>query len=188
VPVVVSNGKHSTTYYAWIHLLAFDAAGRFVGVLDKQSTSQLPFGSPATSFNGAVVTVGGGKYAPDLGFIRSPYYRDHQAFDVNLDALIAQGIRSIAVAMIPHAGYRLARFRRKAVRIVDADSNLELGLSHVAAPWVGLKWSMLAGGIVFVNDGWRWLPAGDLVANRDVPVFGRCWFQRLLQAQCVVAE
>jgi hypothetical protein len=188
VPIVVSNGQSSTTYYATVSLLAFDAAGRFVGIDQKQSASFSALFSSAVEFNGAVATVMGAKYQPKMGVLRSPYYGDNQTFDVNLDALLAQGIWSLAVAMIPHPGWPLARFRRKAIRIVDADTKIEIALAHLSAPWVGKKWGMLAGGLVFANDGWSWLPGGDLVANANVPDFQGCWYQRLLQAQCLIPQ
>jgi hypothetical protein len=84
--------------------------------------------------------------------------------------------------------HRLVQFRRKAIRIVDEESKVEIGLSPVVMPWVAKKWGILTGGLVFVNDVWSWLPAGDLVVAANLPGFQACWHQRLAQGQCLVPQ
>jgi hypothetical protein len=174
--------------YASLSLLAFDPAGRFVGVHDRQSPALFSWGQ---SFSGAVKTERRTQYTvtpSGFGPPEWPYYSDAQAFTVDLDGLIAQGIWSLAIAVIPPRGYKLAKARRKAIRIVDADRKIEIGLSHVAVPWVGTKWGILAGGLVYVDDGWSWLPGGDLVANANIPQYQACWHQRLLKEQLVLPD
>jgi hypothetical protein len=166
-----------------ISLLAFDAAGR--PVADDVKGQLITAGA---AFNGAIQGFYPLKYQPHIGAFRSTYYEDHRSFDVDLDRLFAQGISSIAVAMTPGEWDRLAEFKRKAVRIVDPESKTEIALSHVVAPWVSTKWGMLVGGLVFVNDGWSWVPAGDFVVKTSAPDYQARWYQRLLQAQCVIPQ
>jgi hypothetical protein len=181
--------NHSNNYYITLALLAFDAAGRFLPAMPTDDTRLTVVDGPA--FNGAIVPRERAQYQPDIGTFRETYYSDARAFDVDLDGLIGQGVASLAVAMFPDRrapADRLAEFRRKAVRIVDPESKVEIGLAHVAAPWVSKKWGILAGGLVFVNDGWSWLPAADLVANESLPEYQARWYERLLQAQCVTPQ
>jgi hypothetical protein len=185
-----SQRHHSEDYYATVGLLAFDAAGRFVPA-NAKGTMLLADPSlvmlPGPAFNGAVTFRERAKYQPDIGTFRTPYYRDAGTFDLDLDALLGQGIASLAVAMVPDHSYddSLVQFRRKAVRIVDPESKVEIAITSVVAPWVSKKWGMLVGGLVFVNDGWSWVPAGDLIANESVPAYQARWGERLVQAQCV---
>jgi hypothetical protein len=183
-PVASSSGKSTTYYYAGVYLLAFDAAGKFVGQHDKQAWRMSVFDPAASSsFNGAVFTDDPKKYVVDVGFLKSAYYWDSQCAVVDLDAPLAQGICSLAVSMLLAVGWRLSRFKRKAVRIVETSSKTEIGVYHVAAPWVGKRWGMLVGGLVFTNDCWSWVPAGDLVKNQNTAGFHACWYERLLQSR-----
>jgi hypothetical protein len=195
VPIDHGSKGSSDDHYATVGLLAFDAAGRFVPANEKgtmliANTRWVVLTEPA--LNGAITPKQRAEYQPNIGTFRTPYYRDSGTFDVDLDALLGQGIRSVAVAMVADHAHafsdRLAKFRRKAVRIVDPESKVEIAATPVVAPWVSIKWGMLVGGIVFVNDAWSWLPAGDLVLRESVPDYQARWYERMVQAQCVAPQ
>jgi hypothetical protein len=182
VPIVVNTGNTTVTYYATTRLLAFNAAGQFVAQHEKQSWGFAPM-TQDSSFNGAMTTESASKYQPNIGTFRSPYYPDHHTVTVDLNVLLEQGIYSIAIAVYPDAGWTLPQFKRKAIRIIDVNTNTEIGLFDVVAPWRGKKWSMLVGGLVFVNDVWSWLSCENLIVSDDLVSFQTCWYQRLLQSQ-----
>jgi hypothetical protein len=162
MPAAISGAGGSMQYYASVNLLAFDAAGQFV----EQS-------------GGALVSDDPRKYGTDPGFLRRPYYWDEQCVAVDLDALLAAGVCSLAVTMVPPHGWRLARFRRKAIRIVETDTKTEIGVHHVVSSWLD-KEGLVVGGIVFANDCWSWVPAGEVVKNQSGSDFRSWWYQTLL--------
>jgi hypothetical protein len=194
IPRRNGSSGHSRNYYATVILYAFDAAGRFVPA--NATRTMLPDDAGVItiyrkpSFNDAIVPVPRDKYQPDIGTFRWPYYNDSSTIEIDLDALLGQGVSSLAVGMFPERGYgdRLVDFRRKAVRIIEPESRVEIAMTPVLAPFVCQKWSMLAGGLVFVNDGWSWVPADDLVAWENVEDFQARWNERLVQAQCLAPQ
>jgi hypothetical protein len=154
-----------------VTLLAFDASGQLIGVHDRQS---------AQSFAGAITTEPVGKYAvPSAAPLGMCHYLDCQTFTIDLDGLLAPGIRSVAVAVSPYPGWPLAKFKRKAIKIVDPESKVEIGLSHIAVPWAGKKWGTLAGGLVLENDGFSWMPGGDMAGHGSLAGYVACWLRRL---------
>jgi hypothetical protein len=171
-PLPPARGRSGDHCYADFYLLAFDRAGHFVCQHDMR------YRTPACrSLHGAVV----GGYAMDHR--PGGYYSDNRCALVDLDALLAQGVFSLAVTMLNPKGWALNNYRRKGVRILETRSMIEIGVYHVAAPWVGNGWGMLVGGIVFANDCWSWVPAGEMVKNQDAAGFHACWSQSLLKFQ-----
>jgi hypothetical protein len=187
-PIVVSSQDSSTTYYLRVKVLAFNAVGQFVCLHDAQSWELQLFSGNKAILNDAIKKVDRSTFKPKLGFLQSPYYSDTHAVVVDLDSLCQQGIYSIAIWVETYSSFSVARFRKKAIRIVDLASNIEIGLFHIAFPWVSKKWSLLAGGIAFANDVWSWVPAGDLIANQNMAQCQHCWYQRLLQSQSITPQ